>query len=305
VNEDALRRVDASLPSGALDALAGLPGSDLTTAMIELSRRRANALSPADVLTRYRTDRFTRPGALPPGRIREIEAELFELLPEGFEEVALSPVTPLAMHGLGGVAQSRVLTTDRGSEVAADPTNGLALEAATRRQDLLHRSPRSTEVVRLAGSQRVTRAQRFKEARAFSHFQLLGLVSAGRDTGNLGFERQALAEHLRYVTDAIERISGRRSVAVLTDLADGRSQPIVDAVVTELGSDRVELDPDRQAGRGYYRDLCWKVHAVDGERFEVADGGFVDWTQRLLSNAKERLLISGLGIERLAMAASG
>jgi hypothetical protein len=94
-------------------------------------------------------------------------------------------------------------------------------------------------------------------------------------------------------------------VTVLTDLADGRSQPIVDAVVTELGSDRVELDPDRQAGRGYYRDLCWKVHAVDGERFEVADGGFVDWTQRLLSNAKGRLLISGLGIERLAMAASG
>jgi hypothetical protein len=29
------------------------------------------------------------------------------------------------------------------------------------------------------------------------------------------------------------------------------------------------------------------------------DGGAVDWTQRLLSNAKERLVISGIGSERL------
>lgn len=31
----------------------------------------------------------------------------------------------------------------------------------------------------------------------------------------------------------------------------------------------------------------------------MADGGFTTWTADLLSNAKERLLISGLGIERL------
>jgi len=28
------------------------------------------------------------------------------------------------------------------------------------------------------------------------------------------------------------------------------------------------------------------------------DGGFTDWTQQLLSNRKERLLISGMGSER-------
>lgn len=37
-----------------------------------------------------------------------------------------------------------------------------------------------------------------------------------------------------------------------------------------------------------------------GEPQEVGDGGFVGWTRDLLSNGKERLLISGLGVDRLA-----
>ena len=32
----------------------------------------------------------------------------------------------------------------------------------------------------------------------------------------------------------------------------------------------------------------------------MADGGFVDWTAALLANRKERLLISGYGVDRLA-----
>jgi hypothetical protein len=33
------------------------------------------------------------------------------------------------------------------------------------------------------------------------------------------------------------------------------------------------------------------------EGIELVDGGFVDWTQKLLGNKKERLLISGTGID--------
>ena len=36
---------------------------------------------------------------------------------------------------------------------------------------------------------------------------------------------------------------------------------------------------------------------ADGVWIELADGGVVDWTQRLLSSAKERLVISGIGGE--------
>ena len=59
----------------------------------------------------------------------------------------------------------------------------------------------------------------------------------------------------------------------------------------------------RACGRGYYRDVCFKVSALaDGAPAEeTGDGGFTDWTAKLLANSKERLLISGYGLERLAM----
>lgn len=63
----------------------------------------------------------------------------------------------------------------------------------------------------------------------------------------------------------------------------------------------VEFDDERAGGRGYYTGACFGISATtrEGDAFDVADGGFTTWTADLLSNAKERLLISGLGIERL------
>ena len=39
---------------------------------------------------------------------------------------------------------------------------------------------------------------------------------------------------------------------------------------------------------------------ADGAPGSIGDGGFTDWTARLLSNEKERLLITGYGTDRLA-----
>jgi hypothetical protein len=53
-----------------------------------------------------------------------------------------------------------------------------------------------------------------------------------------------------------------------------------------------------------YAGLCFKVHAAfGGPELEVGDGGFVTWTGQLLGSRKERLLISGYGIDRIALAA--
>ena len=63
------------------------------------------------------------------------------------------------------------------------------------------------------------------------------------------------------------------------------------------------IDDAREKGRGYYLDVCFKVNAAPaagGELAEIGDGGFTDWTARLTANAKERLLISGYGLDRLA-----
>ena len=90
----------------------------------------------------------------------------------------------------------------------------------------------------------------------------------------------------------------------LTPLSD-RGERIAAAVSADLAW--VVTDRDRQAGRGYYRDLCFKVNAyAGGEPREIGDGGFTDWTARLTANQKERLLISGLSTDRLAaMAPAG
>jgi hypothetical protein len=66
------------------------------------------------------------------------------------------------------------------------------------------------------------------------------------------------------------------------------------------------IDRERQAGRGYYRHLCFKVMAhAGGEPAEIGDGGFTDWTARLTASAKERLLICGLSTDRLATLSAG
>jgi hypothetical protein len=136
-----------------------------------------------------------------------------------------------------------------------------------------------------------------------AHFQLFGLVTAGRDTGNRSFEQQQLAEHLRFAARALPAAGARRIHIRLTCLKES-ARAIIEQVHRDLtGLPDVDIfeDDARTTGRGYYTDLCFKVHAeVAGQQMEIGDGGFADWTQLLTSNHKERLLISGYGIDRLA-----
>ncbi|GAA3672937.1 hypothetical protein GCM10022267_69710 [Lentzea roselyniae] len=258
----------------ALERLARLRGSDLTSVLLALMRRRASELSGPDVLRQYRSDRFVAPAAVPFGVLRAAEDRLLDALPSSFEVLGLAPVVPLGTcSAVAETDQNNVLTTIRGTEVAADTTNALALEAAVRRQA-------SGEDVRLAAVQRVVRAQLFEGAGRFAHFTLFAAVSAGRDRGSLAFERQHFQEHVEFLREACGDVEVR--VTVL--------DPRFEVVRGDLPA-----DPSRRTG--YYKGLCYKVFR-DG--VEIGDGGFVDWTQRLTGNRKERLLITGLGVDRLA-----
>ncbi|WP_422773545.1 hypothetical protein ACN28C_11895 [Plantactinospora sp. WMMC1484] len=282
-----------------------LSGSDLVTLLLAAFRTRAGFLTPADVLRRYAEDRFVAPAPAGFRRLRRAEDLLLSALPDRFELLTLAPVVPLGTHSaVAGVNQNNVLATIRGSEVAADPTNGLALEAAVRRRELLARHGRSAPPVRLATLQRVIRAQRFAGAGRFAHFNLFALVTAGRDTGSLAFERRSCGEQLRILCTALEA-AGVQTVEVAITVLEPSAAPIAEAARAALADHpKVVLrdDPDRSGGRGYYTGWCFKIGAVlDGERVELGDGGFVDWTSRLLGNRKERLLVSALSVDRLAL----
>lgn len=282
--------------SEVLDRLAALSGSDFTSLMLEVARRRAANQTPAELMRRYRGDRFVRPADLPWRGLQQAEDLMANNLPPEFERVTLAPLVPFGTHSaLGPVSQDKVVTAMRGGEVAADPTNALALEAACRRLT------RPADRVRLAAFQRVVRAQPTQPG-YFPHFGLLGLVTAGRDPGGRLFERESLTEQVGALVAGLAAAGLRTTQLALTPLS-AAGETIAAAVLAYLAESGVELttDNDRQSGRGYYRDLCYKLNVlVEGRWHEVGDGGFTDWAARLTASNKERLLIAGLGIDRLA-----
>lgn len=302
----ALRRVLQQAGDPALvDRLAALPGADLTTVLLEVQRRRASRATPAEVMRRYATDRFTAPATVAFAAQRRAEDAMLAALPAGFEVLTLAPVLPLgAISAVATVDPRNVIATVRGSEVAADPTNGLALEAAVRRRALAA-EPRSAGLIRLAATQRVARAQHVSGPVSFAHFQLLGAVTAGRDTGGHAFERDSAATHLGFAAAGLRRLGASRIRLELTCLDPAMSGVAAAVAAALAGAEGVEVAdaPERSSGRGYYTGLCFKVQATfGGPELEVGDGGFTDWTAQLLGNRKERLLISGYGIDRIAIA---
>jgi len=305
--------VETDAPTGALgrvqqamggrevvERLASLSGSDFATLMLDVARRRAGAETPATVLRRYRSDRFVRPGGVPWQLLRRAEDLLAANLPAECELLTLAPLVPLGTHSaLGPVSQDKIVTAMRACETAADPTNALALEAAVRR------TAQRNAPVRLAAFQRVVRAQQIAQAGNFAHFSLLGLATAGRDDGGHRFEREAIAEHVAAIAAGLGAVPFGAIQLALTPLTP-TGEGIATAVRSLLAAAAVQvdvvLDTTREAGRGYYRELCFKINVwADGEWAEVGDGGFTDWVARLMASSKERLLISGIGIDRVAM----
>jgi len=278
-----------------LDLLAGLAGSDFTSLMLEVARRRAAAQTAAEVLRRYRNNRFAQPSGTSWHSLRRVEELLTRHLPADVEVLTLAPVVPLGTHSvLGPVSQDKVLTALRALEVAADPTNALALESAARRR------ARPDETVRLAAFQRVVRAQRPAPG-YLPHFSLLGLVTAGRDDGGRRFQREAVGAQVGAVAAALAEASQAAVQVALTPLSPA-GESLAAAVAGVLAGPEVLVvaDAGRQAGRGYYRELCFKINIRSDRAWaEVGDGGFTDWTAQLTANSRERLLITGIGIDRL------
>lgn len=281
-----------------------LAASDLTTLLLAIAAERASRVRPSDVLTRYREDRFSRPGTAPFLGLREIESLFVSAVPETWSWVVSSPLIPFGTHvALGGISQDWVVATVRANEVAADPTVALGLEAADRRRDSSSR--RTREPDRLATIQRIVRGQLYKSPKAFSHFSIFALATAGRSQPREQFDVAALEEHLAVFIAALSPVAA--SVEIVLSTVD--THPGLDLVesVRSRWSDREDItiseDRERLPRQRYYRRACFKVNAVIGtETLEVADGGFTDWTERTLEDQHERLLISGAGLDRPALA---
>jgi hypothetical protein len=302
-HDQAAERVWRALPAGARAALEhGLPPTDLQTLLIAVARARAGRATPADVLRRWRADRFVRPAASDPRRLAAVEARLWQLLPGEFTGIELSPVAPLGTcSAVAPVSQNRAVTTARNTDVVSDSTNVLAIEAAARR-----RGQQKDGRVHLASCQRQLRAQVFGPGAA-AHFRLFALVSSARDAGSCRTEAALLVLHLGYWLDVLEDLLSPQRPRIEVSVFAGPvlAERLADTVRPALGARAALLadEPGRTRGRGHYTGLALRITSGDGT--ELGDGGLTTWTAQLASDAKERCLVSCIATERLTTLATG
>jgi hypothetical protein len=306
-----VQRIERELGVPGLVALLAekLTPTDFQSLLLEVYRLRSSHQQPSDILSNYESDRFVRPSSVLPSRLLAWEQIAFSTLPAEFQSLELSPVCPLGTSSvIAHVDQNWTVATARNTEVVSDSTNVLALECAVRRRKLLRANPKSTELVHLATSHRLLRAQRYEGPTSVSHFSTFALCSAGRDQGNLRFEISALGLHIRFYLKSLRMFLGP-NIPLHLSITDFSANPRYSLLEAQLLApiqsefDHVDCGSDehRTKGKGYYLDVCFHLHAIDpsGQRLELVDGGSVDWTRRLLSNAKECLIISGIGSERV------
>jgi hypothetical protein len=292
-----------------------LSPTDLQSLLLEVYHIRSKRIEPSGVLSDYEANRFVQPSALSPRSLLRWEEIAFSHLPDEFQPIALSPVCPLGTNSaVAPVNQNWAVTTVRNTEAISDSTNVLALECSLRRRALLRADPKSSHPVHLATSHRLLRGQHYQSPELLPHFSSFALCSAGRDKGNLLFELSALEMHARFYLRSLRAFVGldvRLHLSVSNFGTNRMQKRIDDRLLSGIRSDFMYIecvyDGQRTSGRGYYHDLCFKIHATatSGQKIELVDGGSVDWTQKLLSNAKERLLISGIGSERLVQLFGG
>jgi hypothetical protein len=190
-----------------------LAPTDLQSLLLEVYARRAKKRDPKALLDDHVSNKFTRPSASDPARLREWDCVAFSTLPRAFQAVELSPVCPLGTGSiLSPISQGWTVSTIRNTEIVADSTNVLAIECAFRRREQKNFSTGHAASVHLASSHRLLRGQKVSiRPGVLQHFRLFSLCSSGRDPGNLQFETETMRLHIGFFLKAFKKFLGSKT----------------------------------------------------------------------------------------------
>jgi hypothetical protein len=312
-----------------------IPPTDLRSLLLAVARLRSGSRTPADLMRQHARDGSVAAAAADGRPLARLTMMALDSAAE-FDAIELAPVEPLGLNTiLGQIDQNNVLATVRGSEVVADPTSALALVAADRRRGgsamvrlcacsrVLRLQPLDApgllQHFRLFGMVTAGRSQpenAFEVSAACEHVGAhLRLIEAARAVS------PGLGEVVVRVSDTqlhvallargstpkpdVEHPRDAMSAADAEALASRlrRLERATDALrqfVDGIPRARLLVDLSRTHAVTYYRGLQISIDVdADGVHRSVADGGSVDWAARLLSNRREQLFTSGIGLERL------
>jgi hypothetical protein len=283
--------------------------SELQSLLLTTIELKVKTRSFSDILNDYQSSRFVKPSDINPIIRRNLDLNIFSLLPAGFELIDLSPLTPLGTSSiLSTVHQNNVVSTIRNMEVAADTTNILALECALRRKVQFQKNRKTIEKIKLCSSQRVTRGQPFKGKYFSAHFCVIALCTAGKDEGNNKFEIESMNEHISFYLKILDQLVDKKEIKNIYikfyEYGDYDNADLLKNIKSQIPSRKdiyIKTEKTSEFGKGYYLRLRFMISVINqsNQEFDYIDGGFVDWTGKLLNNKKERLLTSGIGTDYL------
>lgn len=350
------------------DILSERPMRELNPIFIKAFRDRVASIKPNEILQdRESKKEFYGTSSMDQRELVKLEADFYEILPEKFNAVEVSPISPLGLNSvITKVSQDISLSAIRGSEVVSDPTTSLALECAIRRKQQLANKNTFTELTNLATTQRVLRLQPFDKDKGYEqHFKLFGLCTGGRDKGDASFVVDSAIEHISIWLDLIKYLKNKeysfsdisvnvsdirlleKMIATLSlprdeinknsfnedfdlfkqynikipkevlstqeintelfehyglggnlDYLSALEQRVILPLREKYPKIRFCLDFARKGGLGYYQNICFHIFASNnGRNVPLADGGSVDWLEKLLSSNKEHAFTSGFGAE--------
>jgi hypothetical protein len=294
-----------------LNKLSQLPATELQSFLLEVFRRSAGNVTPQQLLKAYETNRFVTPSVIDPITFYKTEIEMLEFAKAGsFEPLELSPLAPLGnCSAIGLTDQNKIVSALRGTEVVADATNLMALEAAVRRKNSMF----DDKAVNLCSVHRHVRAQALPPIKGFTaHFKIFTAVTAGRDSGSMEFEKMALLQHLsvyeKYFVDNLKLANAKVIIKALKRESGNtdRSRQLYEFLKTKLSGFELTFMEVPEDKHWYYQHTRFSFNAdFNGKEFNLGDGGFVDWGAKLTSNGKERMFTSGFGIELLIKLRTG
>jgi hypothetical protein len=304
-----------------VDLLASrLSGSELNSLLLEVFEKRRKYVTPALLLQQYQLNRFVQPAETDMIELLTRELTTLQFLKEHrFQPLELSPAAQWGSCSVvGTVDQKKIISATRNTEIVADATNSLALHIAHIRKSGLAMPPanaaqssgnaapqHAADVLRFCTVHRHIRTPTISVKGFTPHFKIGCVVSAGRDTGSFRFESLYLQEHIETLGGLFRDVYGIDRIRFKLQKRGG--YPDDDLLMARVMAHLAEsitgwtiIREDPPGTNNYYKGIQFKmIIEVNGREIEIADGGFVDWTQQLLGNHKERMLISGFGLDLL------